>query len=86
MTSCGGVVIGPVAPGCGWAGIGEESVGGWLTLTHLGTPDGVVIQTPDYSGSPSCIKRKGSVQGTDPVFGTAKVTVYAVEPGCIVPP
>ena len=66
---------------------GEESVPGWLGLTHLGSHS-VVIDTPDYSGSPSgspegCIKRQGSVQSADPVFGTAKVTVFVVVPGCL---
>jgi hypothetical protein len=99
-----GTVGGVPAPDLGWhydidcgvqkyrvPAFGEESVAGWLGLIHLGNPQGVVIDTPDYNGSQSgspagCIKRQGSVQHSDPVWGTARVTVYAVVPGCIVPP
>lgn len=64
----------------------EESLTGWLGLI-LGTggPREMAIETPAYSGSPSCLHNRGVAHGTSQ-WGTVTITADIVSPPCTPPP
>ncbi|HET7737426.1 MAG TPA: hypothetical protein VFK32_02520 [Tepidiformaceae bacterium] len=65
---------------------GEQSLTGELGFAFPGRagPNGFLVQTPVFSGSPSCIKREAIEQGTH-ILADATVTVWVYEPPCLLP-
>ena len=63
----------------------EESLTGWLGLIFGGgSPAGVAVETPNYSGSPSCLHNRGVVRRSNQ-WGSVTIVVDILTPPCSPP-
>ena len=65
---------------------GEESLTGWLGLIlAVGSPNGVAVEIPSYSGPASCLHNRGVVRGSNE-WGSVTIVVDILTLPCSPPP